>query len=438
MRRALSLLLVLAVACGDSPMEPLDGGPMVGDGGLPMPDGGDPDMGPPPPMACEEDGCGWCASKGACLDIGDECTFEGSVDGETCWRTFDPCAVSTCWDPSLMVPACGMRSTDEDFSSGSYAIHRYAAFIPDGPPVTITVEGTAGPFEPALFVTDREGTLLYGGDEVDLRGDVLVSDVRSGRGDTVASVTLTVTAGLPVHVYVTDWASVVDPGFVGMLDTSVEYRLTTEQVCASGGSDSESVGTPQNGSLENGVRMESGPGYDVVDTGRDAYYGTQETVDLLAAAFATARARHPMSATVQVRDLSILGGGDPVSGPWPHGSHESGRDADVTYHLTSGCDPNCPIADVPLATFDAETTWTLFEYWLLRDAARFIFVDHDLQAVLYDVAVARGATDDELDRWFQYPRPIGTGAGVIRHEPNHRNHHHVRFHCPPDDTRCLP
>jgi len=232
-----------------------------------------------------------------------------------------------------------------------------------------------------------------------------------------------------------------DGAFSGTMPTDTRYRLVTTQTCASmppGPSASESVGSPSSGSLRDGVRITPHPGYVIADTGRDAYYGTEETVRWMREGFDAVTARHPGAQRAQVRDLSILGGG-PASGDWPHGSHESGRDADGTYHLDS-CSPTtgCPIADVPIASFDAAATWTLFEDWLRRGVVTYIFVDHGLQRILYEEAVRRGATAAQLDAWIQYPRAASVREGVVRHEANHLNHYHVRFVCPADDGSCIP
>ena len=111
----------------------------------------------------------------------------------------------------------------------------------------------------------------------------------------------------------------------------------------------------------------------------------------------------------------------------------------MTYHLTTPCSPTlgCPLADVRLADFDAEATWTLFRYWLDLGVVTYLFVDTALQAELHRVAQARGATSEQLDRWIQWPRGPGASSALIRHVSNHLNHHHVRFVCPADDARCV-
>jgi hypothetical protein len=200
---------------------------------------------------------------------------------------------------------------------------------------------------------------------------------------------------------------------------------------------SESIQSPTSGRLERAARSVMTPTFVLANTGRNAYYGTEETVFWLTTGFNQVRARHPSAQLSQLRDVSVQNGGVP-SGDWPHSSHQSGRDADGTYYLrvcsaTSGC----PLADAPLDQFDAVATWTLFETWLRAGVTMYIFVDYTLQRPLYEEARRRGATPTELSRWIQYPRASTVREGVIRHVSNHRNHYHVRFVCPADDARCV-
>jgi hypothetical protein len=51
-------------------------------------------------------------------------------------------------------------------------------------------------------------------------------------------------------------------------------------------------------------------------------------------------------------------------------------------------------------------------------------------------ALAHGISEHRLERIFQYPHGRGSSEGIVRHEPNHDNHMHVRFQCPADDTGC--
>lgn len=386
------------------------------------------------PTRCTDPGCDWCASKDVC-NPDDGCAYDGRVGATRCTSRFDPCGVASCWEPTLSIAACRDRTQTEDFSSGRYSVHRYEATLPGGEPVTISLSRTAGTYQPALLISDRAGGLIFAGDPVSLHDDIRVLAGMSGRAGS-ASVTLQAAASTPIYVHVSGWAA-ADDAFETGLSTSARYSLRTMQMCeGGGGSESESVGSTNSGSLVNGVRIGPGAGYVVADTGRDGYWGTQEVIDDIASGYAAVVARHPDAAVVQVRDISVERGGRPA-GSWPHSSHRSGRDADMTYHLDScSATTGCPLRDVNLAEFDAEATWTLFEHWLRADVVTYIFVDTSLQRVLRDVARARGATDAELERWFQYPRAAGT-AGLIRMVPNHLNHLHVRFRCADDDDRCI-
>lgn len=206
-----------------------------------------------------------------------------------------------------------------------------------------------------------------------------------------------------------------------------------------GRTDSESIGSPSSGRQERAMRvtMPMAASYVVADTGRDAYFGTEETIYWLRTGFDRVAFELPGAALPQLRDISVEAGGVPA-GSWPHSSHESGRDADVTYYLHTCSDATgCPLADVALVDFDAAATWALFEVWIRAGVVTYIFVDHGLQAPLYEEAMRRGATAAELARWFQYPRAVSERVGLVRHVDNHRNHFHVRFTCPADDLDCI-
>ncbi len=201
---------------------------------------------------------------------------------------------------------------------------------------------------------------------------------------------------------------------------------------------SESIGTPGSGRLERSMRLTPTNSFVVFNNGRGAQYGTEETVFWLRTGFDRTKQRHPAAPLPQVHDMSIIDGGRPATGAWPHASHLSGRDVDGTYYRTSCAATGCPLSTVSPTQLDAVATWSLFETWIRAGVAMYIFVDHSLQQPLYDEAQRRGATPAQLAAWFQYPRPIAERVGIIRHVDNHANHFHVRFVCPADDPRCIP
>lgn len=193
---------------------------------------------------------------------------------------------------------------------------------------------------------------------------------------------------------------------------------------------SESIGRPYGGRLAKAVRLPRHPGYVIRDP--DVAWGTRETVDWILEAFDHVRRVHPRASRVRVHDLSDRDGG------WLHGhkSHQSGRDADLSYYQTRCPNGVCPFRPIGPAHLDVERQWALLEHWLDNDRAEAIFIDYRLQAVLYRHAKEQGASRKQLHQWFQYPRGRTHPLGVIRHFPKHHDHLHVRFVCPSSDDEC--
>jgi murein endopeptidase len=65
-----------------------------------------------------------------------------------------------------------------------------------------------------------------------------------------------------------------------------------------------------------------------------------------------------------------------------------------------------------------------------------MFLDYELQEVIYKWALKNGVSRRLLDTMFQYPRGMYAAQGIIRHDPGHDGHVHVRFKCPKGDTQC--
>jgi len=224
---------------GGAPTDPAPSDPAPGDPGPSTP----PPADPPPaadPSACgglscgsceATAGCGYCGSTGACQSDSEACTWRGEVESNVCWDALWPCAVASCWNPTLDLPTCGDTGLDEDFSSGRYSVHRYWTTLPAGGPITLRLEATAGGFRPALLLADRGGHIIYGGDAVDLHPDVTVLSASSGRDGSAAQVTLESSHDLAVYVYVTGWG-ILDGSFSGALSRSDQYHLSSSQDCS--------------------------------------------------------------------------------------------------------------------------------------------------------------------------------------------------------------
>lgn len=194
---------------------------------------------------------------------------------------------------------------------------------------------------------------------------------------------------------------------------------------------SESIGAVNDGRLEHSEVLPSHPAFDVRDPGRA--HATHETVSWMLEAFDALHDGDPRAPRVRVHDLSLPHGG-PIA---DHRSHQSGRDVDVAYYRRA-CRRSsvCYFHATRPQDLDVARQWRLFRVWLEAGVVDAIFVDYPLEEVLYEEARRQGATRDELERWFQYPRGPGHPAGVIRHFRNHADHFHVRFRCPDGDDEC--
>lgn len=203
---------------------------------------------------------------------------------------------------------------------------------------------------------------------------------------------------------------------------------------------SVSVGAPDHGSLRNGVPLpDRGPGYRFNPRRpAEARYGTRELVDIIA----RAAARLPEGPPLMVNDLSLPQGG-PIR---QHGSHQSGRDADILFFYVDGSGrPHPPIGvpvepdltgvdyrdladpadDVPLR-LDVPRTWRFMGALVeaAGDHLQRIFIVEHVRAVLLDEAKRSGASSSTIERFAQVTCQPGTP---------HDDHMHIRLHCTAGD-----
>ncbi len=147
-------------------------------------------------------------------------------------------------------------------------------------------------------------------------------------------------------------------------------------------------------------------------------WGTFTAVMTLQAALRNYHQAYPEAPDLVIHDLSRRRGGK----LHPHVSHRSGRDVDIRLPLKPHRDR---YVEARPATLDVERTWTLIAALLQSRTIEYIFIDYKLQRVLYRFARAQGYKRAELREIFQYPRRHR--KGILRHEPGHRGHMHVRF-----------
>lgn len=190
-----------------------------------------------------------------------------------------------------------------------------------------------------------------------------------------------------------------------------------------------SWGRANGGRLYNGIALEDGPGLQVRSTSRA--YGTKRTIQMLRAAAADVKARWPDAPKIVVGDLSYKRGGRMR----PHKSHQSGRDADVSYYFRGNVQlPN--LYPMTYETFDAVKNWHMFKTLIDTGEVEYIFVNRELQRSLYEYARSIGYTKEALEPILQYPRATHEREGIIRHARGHDTHFHIRFACGAADRNC--
>jgi len=143
---------------------------------------------------------------------------------------YRPCEAGVCWDTSANLWRCGSGGIDQDFSSGSYNVHDYASRVYAGALNTITVDRSAGAWQPAIIVAEEDGTVLSDGLLGLIRPGLGVSVVSDGTTGERARVDIDTGADLSVHIFVTGW-EVVRSGFIDFLPRDAAYALTVENNC---------------------------------------------------------------------------------------------------------------------------------------------------------------------------------------------------------------
>lgn len=301
-----------------------------------------------------------------------------------------------------------------------------------------------------ITYTVAPGDTLFG---IALRYDISTADIR--RWNRMTSDTIVVGQELTLHVSgghgdrrrIEHEVSSGDTG----LGIALEYDVTLDQLrrwnpslnpdrlrigqeiviyVESGGGGSEragepgaprAVGEPNNGRLIGGTQLETGVGYFVRNPGEA--WGMPETLGALRDTHARLATSLRDDSRAVVADISRERGGRFP----PHASHQNGLDADVAYYTHDCQGERCRLRSIGADELDVVRQWYVFEDWLLRGAVEYIFVDYELQQPLYEYAQARGASDEQLSEWFQYPRAANVPRGIIRHSRGHDDHYHVRF-----------
>jgi murein endopeptidase len=215
---------------------------------------------------------------------------------------------------------------------------------------------------------------------------------------------------------------------------SVGHRRRRELPPIPHGAPGQSIGQPWHGVLHDATRLTEGEGYHIRRPWRT--YGTATTVGFVQRAIAETREAFPELHVLAVGDLSQKGGGEVTD----HHSHQSGRDVDIgLLYKQQPADYPREFVAATAANLDCAATWALIAAFAATapedGGAQVMFLDFGVQGILYRWGQAHDIDEELLDRVFQYPHGR-TNVGLVRHEPHHLDHVHVRFKCVADDKGC--
>jgi murein endopeptidase len=215
------------------------------------------------------------------------------------------------------------------------------------------------------------------------------------------------------------------------IDPDAQLGPNTELVVfRDAGRDSESIGLPHDGRLSGGWPMPDGPGRKIMAE-RWKTWASRSTVEQLDHALTRWADLQPAGPHVLVGNLSTRSGG-PLD---PHKSHQSGRDADLSYIAKWDGKSAVTWQHVTPETIDPELTWKLLRLLVKENQVEAFYIDRSLQRVLLAHAQKTGIIrNSRLAQWLEIAG--GGDEALIRHVPGHKDHFHVRLACPSNTQRC--
>jgi murein endopeptidase len=187
------------------------------------------------------------------------------------------------------------------------------------------------------------------------------------------------------------------------------------------------IGAPDDGHLVGGVAIPEGEGYEIRFP--DSAYGTTHAVVELVRALARYRETTKRTSPLQLGSMSRPRGG-PLGG---HKSHQTGRDIDILLPRKPGVPSWYPLTP---RRVDWMAVWDL-ALALDEVDASVMYLDYALQKEMYRTLKAAGIDQELIAKVLQYPRGYEARRGLVRHEPGHTQHLHVRFGCGPCEVECI-
>lgn len=197
----------------------------------------------------------------------------------------------------------------------------------------------------------------------------------------------------------------------------------------------QSIGSSRRGKLKNGMQLPTGRSYYRRRPHRA--WGVNHAIYHIRRVASYVRSKYPRIHKLSIGDISSRRGGKLAS----HKSHQSGRDADIGFYFKKK-PKNYPQTFVKAnkKNLNIPATWAMLRAFVetadSSSGVEKMFLNYELQKIFYKYAKKRGVSKRKLKKWFQYPNGKGSNNGIIRHDPGHDSHVHVRFKCPKGDSGC--
>lgn len=179
-----------------------------------------------------------------------------------------------------------------------------------------------------------------------------------------------------------------------------------------------SLGSPNAGVLLNAVQASDCDLFTTVSP--SAGWATSETLEYLSRAIRAVHHEFPGTPPLMLGDISAKGGG-PLR---PHVSHQSGRDVDIGYYYKTNA---TWYARGTSKNLDLARTWAFVRALIAETDIDLILIDHSIQRLLREHALAIGEDPDWLEGVFKGAPGL---RPIIRHVRGHATHIHVRFYNP--------
>lgn len=186
------------------------------------------------------------------------------------------------------------------------------------------------------------------------------------------------------------------------------------------------------GKISEGIPLpEQGTGFISLFRWRSRYFGSDGLIQSVTKVAEVMSRLYPDGEPMQIGDISKVHGGF-ISG---HSSHQNGLDVDIAYFRADKQEQDKKAGGFPLQfvkrgritnNFDLERNVSMAFAFVKTERVGRMLVDPVIKNAMCEYVISTGQLEEGKEMLRK-----------LRPWPNHANHIHVRFDCPPGSPRCL-